>query len=167
MKVASKHLSVAVAIVLLSLQSAFAGIGKTTSPDNEELKSSSATTTPSTQKPSVSDLPRDDGLIAVVIITALLATSDQHERLAGADDAGESIHAREWLMLMDTGFTGNEAVMALVLTSEGLTLNEACELVLTDLVLNTQNDETELKRPTFGPHITTCDSFFNSERPVE
>jgi len=159
MKVASKHLSVAVAIALLSLQSAFAGNGKTPCPDNEELKSSSATITPSTQNPSVSDLPRDDGLIAVVIITAILSTSDQHEQLAVADDVGESIHAREWLMMMDAGFTGDEAVMALVFMSEGLTLNEACELVLTDLVLNTQNDETELKRPTFGPHIITFDGF--------
>ena len=159
MKVASKHLSVAVAIALLSLQSAFAGNGKTPCPDNEELKSSSATITPSTQNPSVSDLPRDDGLIAVVIITAILSTSDQHEQLAVADDVGESIHAREWLMMMDAGFTGDEAVMALVFMSEGLTLNEACELVLTDLVLNTQNDETELKRPTFGPHIITFDVF--------
>jgi hypothetical protein len=130
MNVAIKRLSVAVTIILFSLQSAFAGNGKNPCTGDKQLNSASVMNTPSAQNQPVSDLPRDDALIAAIIINAFLATSDQDVRVAGGGDVGESIHAREWLMLTGTGFSvdywlihhsyNHEALMELILMGEEL-----------------------------------------------
>ena len=60
MNVAIKRLSVAVTIILFSLQSAFAGNGKNPCTGDKQLNSSRVMNTPSAQNQPVSDLPRDD-----------------------------------------------------------------------------------------------------------
>ena len=155
MKVASKHLSVAVTVVVFSLQSVFAGDDETPNTENNGLPSANVTISTPTQNSTVSVLPLNDGLIAIIAISAIVAPSDQDEELAGADDIGESIHAREWLMLMDTGFTidywlgypsySDEAVMEWLLICE----------------------EFSSMRPTSGPHIPTIDGLFRLDPPVK
>ena len=49
----------------------------------------------------------------------------------------------------------------------GLTFDEARESILTDLIIPRDEDETELKRPTFGPHMGTCDGMHGLRTSVE
>ena len=45
--------------------------------------------------------------------------------------------------------------LEILMKDDGLTFDEACESVLSEIILPGQDDDNEFKRPTFGPHIST------------
>jgi hypothetical protein len=149
MAITSKNLTLAMAFVACSFQIAFAVDGKTPCTDIEEPQSSSVTITLSpTDQPGVMRGDDDswwwqpsNGEPPFRLPDPDPKPDPGQDRVSGDGDDYLSLNLEIyfWLeMLMKDG---------------GLTFDEACESVLCEIILPWQDDETELKRPTFGPHI--------------
>ncbi|MGI9467527.1 MAG: hypothetical protein ACR2OA_10430 [Rubripirellula sp.] len=166
MATATKKLTLAMAFVAGSFQIAFAVDGKTPCTDIDEPQSSSFTITLSpTDQPGV--MREDDDSWWWQPSNGeppfRLPEPDREpepepepepsqDRVSGDNSLSLNLEIYFWLEIL--------------IKDGGLTFDEACDSVLTEIILPSEDDETELKRPTFGPHIITCD-FFNSKPPDE
>ena len=169
MAITSKKLTLAMAFVACSFQIAFAVDGKTPCTDIEDPKSSSVTITlsptdqpgvmrgdddswwwqpsngePPFRLPEPDPKPEPDPEPEPEPEPEPDPEPDPgQDRVSGDGDDYLSLNLEIyfWLeMLMKDG---------------GLTFDEACESVLSDIILPWQDDDTEFKRPTFGPHFKT------------
>ena len=179
MTITTKNLPVALTIVALSFQVAFAVDGKTPCNDNEELQSSSVKITLSATD-QAGAMRGDDGSWWWQPSNGeppfrLFETDPTPEPEPAPEPAPEPEPEPKPDRDQVPG-DGDHSLsldpeicffLEMLMKDGDLTCDEACESVLLDIILPSEDDENEFKRPTFGPHIITCDTLFGSQTPSE
>ena len=163
MAITSKKLTLAMAFVACSFQIAFAVDGKTPCTDIEEPQSSSVTITLSpTDQPGVMRGDDDswwwqpsNGEPPFRLPDPDPKPDPGQDRVSGDGDDYLSLNLEIYFWL------------GILMKDGGLTFDEACDSVLSEIILPSQDDETEFKRPTFGPHIVTFDNILSSKPASE
>ena len=177
MAITSKKLTLAMAFVACSFQIAFAVDGKTPCTDIEEASSSSVTINLSpTDQPGVMRGDDDSWWWQPSNGEPPFRLPDPdpkpepdpepapepdpkpdlgQDRVSGDGDDYLSLNLEIYFWL------------GILMKDGGLTFDEACDSVLSEIILPSQDDETEFKRPTFGPHIVTFDNILSSKPASE